>query len=152
MGEDATAIIVAAGSGRRMGFDKLFADLGGEPVLARTLRAFHACEAVSEIIVVAAEARAGEVASLAANIGAGKVAAAIPGGAERHQSVWRGIQAASPESALLAVHDGARPLIAPEAIARCLAAAAERGAAACARPVADTMMRADAEEPGDRAR
>ena len=73
-----------------MGFDKLFADLGGEPVLARTLRAFQACEAVSEIIVVAAEARVGEVASLAANIGAGKVAAAIPGGAERHQSVWRG--------------------------------------------------------------
>jgi 2-C-methyl-D-erythritol 4-phosphate cytidylyltransferase len=59
-------------------------------------------------------------------------------------SVWEGLRACAPGTELVAVHDGARPLIAPDQIERCLAAAREHGAAACARPLTETLKRADA--------
>jgi 2-C-methyl-D-erythritol 4-phosphate cytidylyltransferase len=133
-----SVIIVAAGSSRRMGFNKLLAPLAGQPVVRRTVEAFAACEEVAEIILVGGE----EVA--AAVQGVQKVKAVVPGGAERHLSVWAGLQAVSPEASILAVHDGGRPLISPEQISRCISAAAEWGAVACARPVTETLKRSDA--------
>jgi 2-C-methyl-D-erythritol 4-phosphate cytidylyltransferase len=139
-----SAIIVAAGSSRRMGFNKLLALLGGVPVLRRTLAEFQACEAVDEIIVVAGDEVAAAIAPWQAQGGLGKLTAVIPGGAERHFSVWAGLQACSPEAEFIAVHDGARPLISPAQIAKCIAAARKHRAVACARPMTETLKRADA--------
>ncbi|MCB1234575.1 MAG: 2-C-methyl-D-erythritol 4-phosphate cytidylyltransferase [Verrucomicrobiae bacterium] len=140
-----SAIIVAAGGSRRMGFDKLSAPLGGRPVLGHSLLAFERCADIAEVIVVTAPDREPLVRSLAAEAGLSKLAAIVPGGAERHLSVWNGLQAAHSSAKTVAVHDGARPLVTPTAISRCLAAAAEHGAASLAHPIADTLKRADAD-------
>jgi 2-C-methyl-D-erythritol 4-phosphate cytidylyltransferase len=138
-----SAIIVAAGSGTRMGFDKLLASLGGVPVILHTLRAFQACPEVDEIVVVASPDRQEVIQRLADDAGLTKLRAFVPGGAERHLSVWAGIQAVAADSDYVAVHDGARPLIHPAQISRCLAKARETGAAASARPVSETLKRVD---------
>ena len=138
-----SAIIVAAGSGTRMGFDKLLASLGGAPVILHTLRAFQACQDVDEIVVVASPDRQEVIQRLADDAGLTKLRAFVPGGSERHLSVWAGIQAVAADCAYVAVHDGARPLIHPSQISRCLAKARETGAAASARPVSETLKRAD---------
>lgn len=140
-----SAIIVAAGSGTRMGFDKLLAALGGSPVILRTLSAFQRCPEIEEIIVVASEERAEVIQRIADDADYSKLRAFVPGGAERHLSVWAGIQALSESCNFVAVHDGARPLIQPSQISRCLARARETGAAASARPVSETLKRADSE-------
>ena len=136
------ALIVAAGSASRMGFDKLLALLGGEAVILRTMRAFQECGDIDGIWVVAGEERGMRIKDLAA--GLGKFRGIVPGGAERHLSVWNGLQALPGDCELVAVHDGARPLIQPAQISRCLATASEMGAAASARRVTETVKRADA--------
>ena len=140
------AILVAAGSSRRMGFDKLTADLAGKPVAAHSLLAFQACASVERIVLVTREERAAEFTTLCRECGITKLASVVPGGAERHLSVWNGIQAAQcKEGDYLAVHDAARPLITPAAIEACYAKARHHGASACATPVADTLKRATAD-------
>lgn len=132
-----SVIIVAAGGSRRMGFDKLSADLGGTPVIARTLSAFDRCDAVSEIIVVTSKDRFDFIRQL----GISKLATITEGGAERHLSVWNGIAETSAEYPLIAVHDGARPLVSPRMIEKCAATALEMGAATLAHRVVDTLKR-----------
>ncbi len=139
-----SVIIVAAGSSRRMGFNKLLAPLGGVPVLRRTLGEFQACPDVHEIIVVGGEEVAAELQLWQSRQPLSKLAAVVPGGAERHLSVWNGLQACSPASQIVAVHDGARPLIHPSQISKCIAAAREHHAVACARPMTETIKRTDA--------
>lgn len=135
------AVIVAAGSSRRAGFDKLAAPLAGVPVLRRSVDAFVAAGAQT-VVVVCPENRWVETGLAAASFPVPVLR--VDGGAERQDSVEAGI-AALPESArLVAVHDGARPLITPAGIKACLAAAEECGAATCAHPVVDTLKRADA--------
>ena len=154
------AIIVAAGSSRRMGFDKLTAELMGVPVVVHSLRAFERCEAVNEIILVAREDRLGGFEQLARRYGVSKLACVLAGGSERHFSVANGLEAARNRSGAgeyVAVHDAARPLITPAAITACLEVArTSGGGAACAAPVADTLKRVDADgrvaESVDRAR
>jgi 2-C-methyl-D-erythritol 4-phosphate cytidylyltransferase len=137
-----SAIIVAAGSSRRMGFNKLLAPLAGVPVLLRTLQAFQSCADVAEIIVVGGDEVQAAIDPWRS--GLPKLTAVIDGGAERHLSVWAGIQACAPGAEMIAVHDGARPLISPAQIRKCIHAARERGAVACARPMTETLKRADA--------
>ena len=139
------AIMVAAGNSRRMGFDKLTADLAGKPVAAHSLLAFEACPRVERIVLVTRDDRRAEFEAMGRQFGITKLASVVAGGAERHLSVWNGIQAAEAKPKdYLAVHDAARPLITPAAIETCLTAAERHGAAACATPVADTLKRADA--------
>lgn len=138
-----SAIIVAAGSSRRMGFNKLLAPLSGVPVIRRTLGQFQNCAAVAEIIVVAGDEVAEAIAEWRESLP--KLKVVIPGGAERHLSVWAGLQACAAESEIVAVHDGARPLIEPAQISRCIEAARTRLAVACARPMTETIKRTDAE-------
>ncbi len=138
------ALLVAAGSGTRMGFDKLLAPLAGEPVILRALRAFEACPEIGGIWVVSGEERGTLISRMAQDAGLTKFRGIVPGGAERHLSVWNGLQALPAECGLVAVHDGARPLIDPAQISRCLARAAETGAAASARRCTETLKRADA--------
>jgi 2-C-methyl-D-erythritol 4-phosphate cytidylyltransferase len=143
------AVIVAAGSSRRMGFDKLFADLGGRPVVAWSVSAFQACEDVGGIVIVAPAGKEPALRELARRWQWTKLRAIVAGGAQRHLSVWNGLQSvagATPErDAFVAVQDGARPLVTPGMISRCLAAARASGAACCASPVSDTLKRADAD-------
>ena len=142
-----TAIIVAAGTSQRMGFDKLFADLGGRPVVAWSVAAFQACEVVGEIILVTRPEKEQGFRELAQTEGWNKLRAILPGGAQRHLSVWNGLQMVASDAGenYVAVHDGARPLVTPGMIARCLDLAQRSGAACCASPVTDTLKRADAE-------
>ncbi|MBU6300730.1 MAG: 2-C-methyl-D-erythritol 4-phosphate cytidylyltransferase [Verrucomicrobia bacterium] len=131
------AIVVAAGSSRRMGFDKLFADLNGAPVLARSLAAFRCHPEIAQVIVVTGAEHRERVAAL------GLAHQVVTGGAFRHLSVQAGLDAVAPGTTLVAVHDGARPLIDASAISACLAEARKHGAAACARRITETVKRAD---------
>jgi 2-C-methyl-D-erythritol 4-phosphate cytidylyltransferase len=139
-----SAIIVAAGSSKRMGFNKLLAPLAGQPVLRRTLSAFQRCTAIDEIIVVASEGLRMEVGVWHAS-GLDKVVKVIPGGAERHLSVHAGLLALNPACDIVAVHDGARPLISVNQISRCVEAAKTQNAVACARPMTETLKRCDSD-------
>ena len=142
-----SALIVAAGSSQRMSFDKLFADLAGRPVVAWSVAAFQACPDVDDILLVTRPEKEGEFRALADREGWTKLRAVLPGGAQRHQSVWNGLQAiADGPGRFVAVHDGARPLVTPAMITRCLDLARQGGAACCAAPVSDTLKRADANQ------
>jgi 2-C-methyl-D-erythritol 4-phosphate cytidylyltransferase len=142
-----SAIIVAAGSSRRMGFDKLFAPLAGKPVIWHSLKAFSDCKEVDEIILVAKEDRLPEFHQVVKEEKLKKVGKIVPGGAERHLSVWNGLQAVdSKQSEFVAIHDGARALTTPRLIRDCLAMAREHGAACCASPIPDTVKRASIEQ------
>ena len=138
-----SAIIVAAGSSQRMGFDKLFALLNDKPVVAHTLSAFETAECVDEIIVVGRSDRVAELKELVRQSEFRKVVHVIAGGEQRQDSVRRGLELVGPAAEYVAVHDAARPLITGEQIARVLSAAREHGAAALAEPVTDTLKRGD---------
>ena len=139
-----SAILVAAGSSRRMGFDKLAADLAGESVLVRSILAFESCPEIAEIRVVTNPEKFGEVTEAARRLGVSKFVEVIAGGAERHLSVHAGLERVGGGCDLVAVHDAARPLVTPSAISRCVAVAASHGAAALAHRVADTLKRGNA--------
>lgn len=140
-----SAIIVAGGSSRRMGFDKLTAPLCGKPVVWYSIRAFAEAADFDEIIVVTREDRVAEFEAIVADVGAAKPIRVVAGGAERHLSVWNGLQSiAAEESEFVAIHDGARPLITPELVSECLDAARKHHAACCAAPIPDTVKRSDA--------
>ncbi len=134
-----SVIIVAAGSARRMGFDKLAAPLAGRPVLWHSVNAFRGLPGLLEIIVVCPPERFALLDASAFPLPLRR----CDGGAERADSVARGLEALSPRAGLVAVHDGARPLPHPEDLARCLEAAAACHAAALARPLTDTLKRGD---------
>ena len=132
------AVIVAAGSASRMGgIDKVMADLKGEPMIARTVRTFHACDAVSEIVIVTREDLIVPISNLCRDFP--KVKAVVAGGKSRQESVSLGLNALSGKVKLAAVHDGARPLITWQVIVRAIRAANTYGAAAPAIPVKDTI-------------
>jgi 2-C-methyl-D-erythritol 4-phosphate cytidylyltransferase len=142
-----SAIIVAAGSSRRMGFDKLFTPLAGKPVLCYSLQAFSNCKEVDEILIVTREERMDEVEELVSCEKLSKVKKVITGGAERHISVWNGLQAVdSKDSEFIAIHDGARPLTTPKLIRDCIELARQHGAACCASQIPDTVKRASIEQ------
>ena len=134
-----TAVIVAAGSSTRLGQDKLMMELGGVPVLARTLRAFESCAMVDEIVVVTREDRLMEFAALRERYGITKLSQVVIGGSTRAGSSLAGVMAANKKATIIAIHDGARPLVTPELIERVLRKAEERQAAAPALPLKDTV-------------
>jgi 2-C-methyl-D-erythritol 4-phosphate cytidylyltransferase len=140
-----SAIIVAAGSSQRMGFDKLLALLCDRPVLAHTLDAFEQTSCVDEIILVARAERVVEFQDLVKETGFKKVRKVIAGGARRQDSVRAGLEELGETAGHVAVHDAARPLVMPEQIERVFSLAQEHGAAALAEPITDTLKRADKE-------
>ena len=106
-----TAVIVAAGSSQRMGNDKIFAALGGLPVLVHSVRAFEENELVDEIIVVTREEKLEAVAALVKKYELGKVSKVVLGGKTRVESCLAGVSEADHRAELIAIHDGARPLV-----------------------------------------
>jgi 2-C-methyl-D-erythritol 4-phosphate cytidylyltransferase len=135
-----SAVIVAAGSATRMnGIDKMMAKLGGRTVLERTLQTFNDCSCIAEIIVVTREDLMMPVSELCRSERLDKVRCVMIGGDERTNSVMAGIDCVSKQAALIAIHDGARPLVTEEIIRRTVLKAAETGAAAPAVPMKDTV-------------
>ena len=131
-------VIVAAGSASRMGgIDKVMADLGGEPMIVRTVRAFQNCEAIASIVIVTREDLIRPISDLCRDMK--KVAAVVAGGKSRQESVHLGLNALPKGTKLAAVHDGARPLVSWQVIDRVVRAANTYGAAAPAIPVKDTI-------------
>lgn len=119
------AIIVAGGSGERLGRvgGKQLARVCGVPLLAHTLEAFDRCRAIDSIVVVVHPERVEEYRREAVEpVGSQKVIAVVAGGATRQASVAAGLDALPAAAQIVAVHDGARPLVTPEAIAHALEA------------------------------
>ena len=132
------AVIVAAGNASRMGgIDKVMAPLGGEPMIVRTVRKFQNCVAVKEIVIVTREDLIPKITSLCGKFD--KVMAVVAGGNDRAESVKNGLRMLSKKVKLVAVQDGARPLITEAVIDRTIRAAHTYGAAAPAIPVKDTI-------------
>ena len=129
------AVIVAAGSSSRFGGDKLFAELCGRTVLARTVALYISAPGIRRIVLVVAAERRSEFDPIVAE--AGRAIDVIAGGARRRDSVEAGLRACS--SRYVAIHDGARPLTAPDLIERVIAAAEGKPGAIAAMPVTDTI-------------
>lgn len=135
-----TAVIVAAGSGRRMGgVAKPFLDLCGRPVLDYSLRAFEECALITEIVIVTRPEKSAEAERIARPYR--KFSGVTIGGSTRQQSVYRGVELAS--GAYLAIHDGARPLVTSACIERVVRAAFVCGGATAAVKVKDTIKLTD---------
>lgn len=111
-----SAVIVAAGAGERMGTDKVFLDLGGEPVLVRAVKPFQDSECVDEIIIVTRTEKLSEVSDLCRANGLTKVSKVVSGGATRTESALAGVSELGSKCRLVAIHDAARPFITGELI------------------------------------
>ena len=136
------AVIVAAGSSRRMGGEnKLLLPLDDAPVLAHTLSAFEKCAAIRDIVLVCRGQDILPYSDLARAFGISKLRTVTRGGDSRTASVLAGITAAPEDTGLVAVHDGARPLVSEAVITEAVYAAAEYGAAAPVVPVKDSIKR-----------
>ena len=136
------AVIVAAGSSRRMGGEnKLLLEIDGVPVLARTLSAFQKCAAIRDIVLVCREQDIMPYTELAKAFSIDKLCTVTRGGETRTESVLAGITAAPENAVLVAVHDGARPLVSEAVITEAVTTAAACGAAAPVVPVKDSIKR-----------
>ena len=135
-----SAVIAAAGSSNRMnGENKLFAQLGGVPVIAHTMLAFQNSPLIDEIIIVTREDSIVPIADLCASYKITKATKIVVGGKERNESVQIGTMEVSPDSEYIAVQDGARPLVTEDIIEGAVKAAYQFNAAAPAVPVTDTI-------------
>lgn len=135
-----SVIIVCAGNSTRMGgVNKILMPLGDRLVIGVTMQAFQACGNVSEIVIVAREADIPAIKAEAEAAGITKLTACTVGGATRQESVINGVKQISKEAQLVAVHDGARPLVKPEHIEKVIKDASVFGGATLGVPVKDTI-------------
>lgn len=134
------AVIVCAGSASRMqGVDKITALISGKPVAAHTIAAFQEASCIDEIVVVARHDKVEYIGDLVKEYGFTKVLRVVPGGDTRMDSVALGLKAVSQKAVLVAIQDGARPMVTGEIIAKAVSMAARYHAAAPAVPVKDTI-------------
>ncbi len=148
-------VIVAGGSGLRAGgaIPKQYQFLGSSPVLVHTINAFAAALPRAELVVVLAEDRIAYWGNLSARFEVARHKV-VAGGAERFDSVRSGIEALSEDVEIIAVHDGARPLVSAEVIVRCVECAVSNGSAIPVVAVSDSLREVEAEvsKPLDRSR
>ena len=134
---------MAAGESRRMGgVYKVFALLGGKPVLSRVIDACQGCNSVAQVVVVVSRENLEKCQQLVAEAGWSKVIEVCAGGRRRQDSVAVGLSRLS-HCQWVVIHDGARPLLTVDLIERGLEAARETGAAVAAVPVTDTIKVAE---------
>ena len=138
-----SAVVLAAGSSERMGSDKILAELAGMPVLVRALTPFQESEYVEEIVVVTRADRINRIADLVKEYKLDKVSKVVCGGNTRMESALAGVSEVKAEAKLIAIHDGARPLVSRELIASTVQAARDYLAAVPALPSTDTLKTVD---------
>lgn len=137
-----TAIIVAAGSGKRFGgkTPKQFLEVLGKPLIIHTIQRFEACREIDEIILVLASTETAKFLQIAGKYNLKKLSKVVAGGSTRAESVRKGLSAIRAATAeIIAVHDGARPLVSIEEIAQTVKKARETGAACLVSAVTDTI-------------
>jgi 2-C-methyl-D-erythritol 4-phosphate cytidylyltransferase len=140
-----TAILAAAGSGKRFGSEipKQFIEVAGKPIIIHTLERFEKCPDIDKIILLLPES---EISSFSDSIQLYKISKLekiIAGGASRAGSVLNGINALGSETDIVAIHDGARPLVSLEEISRVIEKAEETGAACLVGKITDTIKEID---------
>src|SRR5271154_225503 len=133
------AILVAAGKSVRMGADKLWLEIAGRPVIAHTWKNFNDAKCVDEIILVVRDGMQKNFTELAVKFHFQKPFRMVVGGVERQDSVWNGLEALSPKTEIVAIHDAARPCTSEALIAATIKAARETGAAVAAQQITDTI-------------
>lgn len=143
-----SAVIVCGGSGTRMMSDnkttKQHLDIGGVPVIVRTLLIFDTCSCIDEIILVAKKDEIDIYREYAKQYGFTKLKRIVAGGDTRTASVLNGFKAISDQSRYVAIHDGVRCLITEENINEVVARAYDFGAACAVRLCTDTVKAMDA--------
>lgn len=139
------AVVVAAGNSTRMGYgmSKQLIPLLGIPTIGHTLMAFEEASCINQIVVVCRESDIERINEIAAEYNISKLKAVVTGGDTRSESVRNGVSATDEDIDFVAIHDGARPLVTPQAIGRVVSAAVEKRAAALAVPVTDTIKVVD---------
>lgn len=140
-----SAIIVAGGVGSRMGLSvpKQFVEVNGKPIIAYTINAVSKCEDVDEIIVVTNSDYLVYTKDVVDAFGFKKVKKIVSGGKSRPESVANGLKEVCKDSAIVAVHDGARPMIDPEVFSQCIKSAERFGCAAVGVKMKDTIKMSD---------
>ena len=146
MGEKCTAIVLAAGQGKRMGgtIQKQYMDLCGKPVLYYTLKAFEESEVIDQVILVSGKEEKDQVReSIVDFYGFQKVTQITEGGKERYDSVWNALQIVDKmedkEESYVFIHDGARPLVDDSILKRTYEEVRRSGACVAGMPVKDTI-------------
>lgn len=136
-----TAVIVAAGKGKRMGTDisKQFLPLCGKEILAHTVETFENAENIRDIVLVTGEDSLQDVKDMAEEYGWNKVVSIVAGGKERQDSVWNGLQAVSKDTEIVLIHDGVRPFVTEEILDLSIETALEMGGCVAGVPAKDTI-------------
>ena len=135
----ASAVIVAAGRGTRMGSDKLFLEVGGLPVVGHAWKRFDAHPDIEEVVLVVRPDNRSAFEKLAVRLDLKQPYTLADGGAERQDSVLNGLQAVRADAGIVAIHDGARPCTDELTISDTIAVARKQGAAVAASAVVDTL-------------
>ena len=138
-----SVVVVAAGSSERMGGDKMLMTLGAKPVIIRTLMAFQKSPMVDDIVVVTKMEKITAIADMIKLYDITKVTQVISGGATRVESSLAGVSAVRRGAKLIAIHDGARPLVSQELVERVVKEANEHISAVPVLPSTDTLKRVD---------
>lgn len=142
-----TAVIVAAGKGRRMGTEisKQFLPLCGKEILAHTVEKFEQAACIRDIILVTGGDALQDVRQMVQEYGWKKIISVTEGGKERQDSVFLGLQQVPQDTEIVLIHDGVRPFVTEEILERSIAAAKETGGCVAGVPAKDTIKVCDAE-------
>ena len=136
-----TAVIVAAGKGRRMGTEvsKQFLPLCGKEILAHSVEKFEKAEKIRDIVLVTGEDSLQDVRDMAQEYGWKKIVSVVAGGKERQDSVWNGLQAVSADTEIVLIHDGVRPFVTEDILNHSIETAVEMGGCVAGVPAKDTI-------------
>lgn len=141
-----TAVIVAAGKGKRMGTDisKQFLPLGGKEILAHTVEVFEQAKTIRDIVLVTGVDSLSDVQDMTREYGWQKVVSVTAGGKERQDSVWNGLQEVPADTEIVLIHDGVRPFVTEDILEDSIATALEMGGCVAGVPAKDTIKVCDA--------
>lgn len=141
-----TAILLAAGTGSRMGqgtLPKQFFSVGGLPILAHTLTRFEGVASIDGMILVTRQQDRSRCQNIITQYGIRKISTLVEGGKERQDSVWQGLQAVHPQTEIVLIHDVVRMFVTVAIITDVITAAHKHRACVTAVPVKDTIKRAE---------
>ncbi|MEM6884709.1 MAG: 2-C-methyl-D-erythritol 4-phosphate cytidylyltransferase [Verrucomicrobiota bacterium] len=141
--KDCSAILLAAGSSRRLGFDKILTPLAGRPAFRHAYDVLVTCDEIAQIIIVTREDLVEKFHQHLGGQDPGIPVQVVAGGKERQDSVYAGLKVADTSNRMALIHDAARPLITAELVTQVLQVARETGAAICGRPCSDTLKRTE---------